>query len=195
MMDRLRVVVADDEGLIAMDVAEMLTESGYDVVGIGKDGVEALALGKKWQPDIFVLDLKMPRLDGIETARRLRSEGLGPVVLLTAYSEEKLVQKAGESGVYGYLLKPVREIDLRVTLQLALARYREHNELSQSRARAEEKLAARKTMDRAKGYLMSRYHLTEEQAYEKLRNFAMQKGKKIEDVAAALVQQIASSKR
>ena len=195
MMDRLRVVVADDEGLIAMDVAEMLTESGYDVVGIGKDGIEALALGKKWQPDIFVLDLKMPRLDGIETARRLRSEGMGPVVLLTAYSEEKLVQKASESGVYGYLPKPVREIDLRVTLQLALARYREHNELSQSRARAEEKLAARKTMDRAKGYLMSRYHLTGEQAYEKLRNFAMQKGKKIEDVAAALVQQIASPKR
>lgn len=191
-MEEVKVIVADDEGIIAMDIAEILEDAGYKVVGIAKDGVEAYELGKKLKPDIFVLDIKMPRMDGIQTARRLAAEQLGPVVLLTAYSEDSLVEKAGESGVYGYLLKPVEEFSLRAAIKIALSRYRNHRQTEERHEQARQELVNRKIIEKAKGLMMERYSLSEEEAFVRLRSFAMKKGLPLEVLAARIAEQLKS---
>lgn len=193
-MDALRVVVADDEALIAMDIAEMLTEAGYEVVGVANDGREACRLGETLRPDIFVLDIRMPKLDGIRAAKQIRERGLGPVVLLTAYSEESLVQQAGESGVFAYLLKPVNEASLVATLRIALARWQEQRETERDSERKSAELAARKQIERAKGLVAARYGTTEEEAYAKLRKIAMKNGLRLEAVAEQVIAQLGKNK-
>lgn len=194
-MDKKRVIVADDEGLIAMDVAEMLNEAGYEVVGIAGNGAEALELGVKLRPDIFVMDIKMPVMDGLAAAKQIAAKGLGPVVILTAFAESGLMQEAGESGVYGYILKPVEEMALRAGMTIALNRYREQEELKASKKQAEQELAARKVVEKAKGLLMSRYGWSEDTAFAKLRDLAMKKGWKMEKVAAKVIDEIESKEK
>ena len=129
-----RVVIAEDEALIRMDLAEMLAEEGYDVVGQAEDGERAVALATELRPDLVILDVKMPRLDGIEAARRILEERPIPIVMLTAYGQDELVSRAVEAGVYGYLVKPFREADLLPAIETARAR---HEELTALREEAE----------------------------------------------------------
>lgn len=193
-MAKHTVIVADDEGIIAMDVAEILSEAGYTVLGVAKDGIEAYELGRDKRPNLFVLDIQMPRMDGIQTARRIAADGLGPVVLLTAFAEDDLVAKASESGVYGYLLKPVDETALKITAQIALRRYADQQASRKSQRETQAMLDERKVVDRAKGLLMERYRVSEEEAYRKIRRMAMNRGCKMGAMAERILRELGVEK-
>ena len=171
----MKVLIVDDESLIRMDLRDQLEAAGYEVVGEGKNGVEALAKAKTLQPDVILMDVKMPELDGIEAARQIRHHNWGPVVLLTAYSQQDLVKKAGGSGVYGYLIKPVREDQLGPTLEMAFHRFQEDMQLKSDIEGLEQSLEERKLIARATGILQDLYKITEEAAYERLRAYSMDK--------------------
>jgi two-component system, response regulator PdtaR len=182
-----RVVIAEDEALIRMDLAEMLGEEGYDVVGQAGDGERAVELARDLRPDLVVLDVKMPKLDGIEAARRILDERPIPIVMLTAYGQDELVQRAAEAGVFGYLVKPFREQDLLPAIRTARAR---HEELAALREEAEslaEALAARKAIERAKGLLMEKEGLSEGDAFARLRKASQISGRPLKVVAEALL--------
>jgi AmiR/NasT family two-component response regulator len=182
-----RVLIAEDETIIRLDLAEMLARAGFHVCGEARDGVEAVELARSEQPDVAVLDVKMPRLDGIEAARRILDERPIPIVLLTAYGQEELVSRAVEAGVFGYLVKPFRETDLVPAIQTARAR---HEELAAARSEADslaEALAARKAIERAKGLLMEKEGITEQVAFARLRRASQVSGKPLRIVAEALI--------
>jgi AmiR/NasT family two-component response regulator len=182
-----RVLIAEDETIIRLDLAEMLARAGFHVCGEARDGVEAVELARSEQPDVAVLDVKMPRLDGIEAARRILDERPIPIVMLTAYGQEELVSRAVEAGVFGYLVKPFRETDLVPAIQTARAR---HEELAAARSEADslaEALAARKAIERAKGLLMEREGITEQIAFARLRRASQVSGKPLRVVADALI--------
>lgn len=187
----MRILIAEDETIIRLDLRQLLEGAGFDVCAEARDGEEAVALATEQQPDLAVLDVKMPRLDGIEAARRILADRPIPIVMLTAYGEQELVSRAVEAGVFGYLVKPFRETDLLPAIATAQAR---HEELSAVREEAEslaEALAARKTIERAKGLLMQRDGLTEQQAFERLRKASQISGKPLKVVADALVATLA----
>src|ERR671935_1880470 len=161
----MRVLVAEDETIIRLDLRELLERAGFEVCAEARDGEEAVALARSERPDLAVLDVKMPRLDGIEAARRILEERPIPIVMVTAYGQEELVARAVEAGVVGYLVKPFREQDLMPAIATARAR---HEELAAVRDEAEslaDALAARKVIERAKGLLMEKEQLTEEEAF------------------------------
>jgi two-component system, response regulator PdtaR len=182
-----RVLIAEDETIIRLDLAEMLARAGFHVCGEARDGVEAVELARSERPDVAVLDVKMPRLDGIEAARRILDERPIPIVMLTAYGQEELVSRAVEAGVFGYLVKPFRETDLVPAIQTARAR---HEELAAARSEADslaEALAARKAIERAKGLLMEKEGITEPAAFARLRRASQVSGKPLRVVAEALI--------
>jgi two-component system, response regulator PdtaR len=182
-----RVLIAEDETIIRLDLAEMLERAGFDVCAQARDGVEAVELARAEEPDVAVLDVKMPRLDGIEAARRILDERPIPIVMLTAYGQDELVSRAVEAGVFGYLVKPFRETDLLPAIQTAQAR---HAELAAVRGEAEslaDALAARKAIERAKGLLMAKENLTEEQAFVRLRKASQVSGRPLRVVAEAVL--------
>jgi two-component system, response regulator PdtaR len=183
----VRVLVAEDETIIRLDLVEMLDRAGLEVVGEARDGVEAVELARTKEPDLAVLDVKMPRLDGIEAARRILDERPIPIVMLTAYGQDELVGRAVEAGVFGYLVKPFREVDLLPAIQAARAR---HEELAALREQADslaEALAARKSIERAKGLLMEREGLSEQEAFARLRKASQVSGRPLRVVADAVV--------
>ncbi len=183
----LRVLIAEDETIIRLDLRDLLERAGLQVCAEARDGLEAVELARSEQPDVAVLDVKMPRLDGIEAARRILDERPIPIVMLTAYGQEELVSRAVEAGVYGYLVKPFREGDLLPAIQTATAR---HEELSALRREADslaDALAARKAIERAKGLLMEKERLTEQQAFERLRRASQVSGRPLRVVAEAVV--------
>jgi two-component system, response regulator PdtaR len=182
-----RVLIAEDETIIRLDLAEMLARAGFDVCGEARDGVEAVELARSQEPDVAVLDVKMPRLDGIEAARRILDERPIPIVMLTAYGQDELVSRAVEAGVFGYLVKPFRESDLVPAIQTARAR---HEELAAARSEADslaEALAARKAIERAKGLLMEKEGIAEQAAFARLRRASQVSGKPLRVVAEALI--------
>jgi two-component system, response regulator PdtaR len=182
-----RVLIAEDETIIRLDLAEMLARAGFDVCGEARDGVEAVELARSQEPDLAVLDVKMPRLDGIEAARRILDERPIPIVMLTAYGQDELVSRAVEAGVFGYLVKPFRESDLVPAIQTARAR---HDELAAARSEADslaEALAARKAIERAKGLLMEKEGIAEQAAFARLRRASQVSGKPLRIVAEALI--------
>jgi response regulator NasT len=182
-----RVLIAEDETIIRLDLAEMLERAGFDVCAQARDGLEAVELARAEEPDVAVLDVKMPRLDGIEAARRILDERPIPIVMLTAYGQDELVSRAVEVGVFGYLVKPFRETDLLPAIQTAQAR---HAELAAVREEAEslaDALAARKAIERAKGLLMAKENLTEEQAFTRLRKASQVSGRPLRVVAEAVL--------
>jgi two-component system, response regulator PdtaR len=182
-----RVLIAEDETIIRLDLAEMLERAGFEVCAQARDGLEAVELARSEEPDVAVLDVKMPRLDGIEAARRILGERPIPIVMLTAYGQDELVSRAVEAGVFGYLVKPFRESDLLPAIQTAQAR---HAELAAVREEAEslaDALAARKAIERAKGLLMEKENLTEEQAFARLRKASQVSGRPLRVVAEAVV--------
>ena len=194
MSEKYRIVIADDEALICMDLREMLEEAGHEVVGIGSDGVEALNLVKEKKPDLAILDVKMPRLDGIQAARMIAHDNLAPVVLLTAFGDEDMIEKAKKSMVFGYVMKPVEEKTLFPAIQIAVSQYRQKKDMVDQVKNMERELAARKIVDRAKGLLMDYYHITEEDAYRRMQQTSMKRGITIADVAQKVVKEIMARK-
>jgi response regulator NasT len=186
-----RILIAEDETIIRLDLRELLQRAGFEVCAEARDGEEAVELARREQPDLAVLDVKMPRLDGIEAARRILDDRPIPIVIVTAYGERELVSRAVEAGVFGYLVKPFRETDLLPAIETARAR---HDELAALREEAEslaEALAARKAIERAKGLLMERDGLTEQDAFARLRKASQISGKPLRVVAEALVATLA----
>jgi two-component system, response regulator PdtaR len=184
---RPRIVIADDESIIRMDLREILDQLGYDVVGEASDGRTALELVRKLKPDLVILDIKMPTMDGIEAAQYVNDEGLAPVVLLTAYSEQSLIGRAKTAGVSGYLVKPFRESELMPVIELALARFDEIKGMESEVGALREKLEARKTIERAKGMLMEIHGLTEAEAFNRMRRTSMDSRKSMKEVAEAIL--------
>ena len=181
------VVIADDDPIIRMDLREMLAGMGYNVQGEAGDGKSAVEIARKVQPDLVIMDIRMPELDGIEAARLLTSESIAPVLLLTAYSEPDLVQRAAQAGVIGYLVKPFREAQLGPAIEVTLARFREFEQVQKELGDIKSALEARKTIDRAKGLLMDRYGLSESEAFRRIQKRSMDSRKTMREVAEALI--------
>ena len=183
----MKVLVAEDETIIRLDLVEMLARAGLEVVAEARDGVEAVELARAERPDLAVLDVKMPRLDGIEAARRILDERPIPIVMLTAYGQDELVSRAVEAGVFGYLVKPFRVVDLLPAIQAARARHVELTALREQADSLAEALAARKSIERAKGLLMEREGLSEQEAFARLRKASQVSGRPLRVVADAVV--------
>jgi response regulator NasT len=183
----VRILIAEDETIIRLDLRDLLERAGFDVCAEARDGVEAVELARASLPDLAIMDVKMPRLDGIEAARTILEERPIPIVMLTAYGQQELVSRAVEAGVFGYLVKPFRESDLLPAIETARAR---HEELAAVREEAEslaEALAARKAIERAKGILMAKEGLTEADAFARLRRASQVSGRPLKVVAEALL--------
>jgi response regulator NasT len=186
-----RVLIAEDETIIRLDLRELLERSGFEVCAEARDGEEAVELARSERPDVAIMDVKMPKLDGIEAARRILDERPIPIVMLTAYGQQELVARAVDAGVFGYLVKPFREQDLLPAIETARAR---HDELAALREEAEsltEALAARKAIERAKGLLMEKEGLSEQDAFARLRKASQVSGRPLRVVAEAVVATLA----
>ena len=183
----MRILIAEDETIIRLDLRELLERSGFEVVAEARDGEEAVALARSESPDLALLDVKMPKLDGIDAARRILDERPIPIVMVTAYGEQELVERAVEAGVFGYLVKPFRESDLLPAVETARARHQELVALREEADSLAEALAARKAIERAKGLLMEREALTEQEAFARLRKASQISGRPLKVVAEALI--------
>ncbi len=187
MLPRLRVVIAEDQALIRMDLAEMLAEEGYAVVGQAADGEEAVALAEQHRPDLVVLDVKMPRLDGIAAAQRIAEQRIAPVLILTAFGQRELVERARDAGAMAYVVKPFTRNDLVPAIEMAVSRYAEIAMLESEVAELGERLATRKAVDRAKGVLQQRLELTEPEAFRWIQKTAMDLRLSMRQVAEGVV--------
>ncbi len=184
---RPRVVIAEDEAIIRLDLKELLEEENYDVVGETGRGDEAIDLVRELVPDLVILDIKMPGLDGIAVARQIASERLAAILILTAFSQRELIEKARDAGALAYLVKPFNKSDLIPAIEVALARHSELTSLERHVEDLELRLEARKLIERAKGCLMSDYGLDEQAAWRFIQTQAMQRRIKIGDIARLVV--------
>jgi AmiR/NasT family two-component response regulator len=183
-----RVLVAEDEVLIRVDIVETLEEGGHTVVGEAGDGEQAVQLARELAPELVIMDVKMPKLDGVEAADRITKDGAAAVLVLTAFSDKELVERAAEAGSIGYLVKPFEPAQLLAAVQVALARAAEHRDLKESVEDLEAKLAARKVIERAKGKLMEQFGLTEEQAFVRMRRAAMDRQLPLAEIARRVLE-------
>lgn len=184
---RTRVVIAEDEAIIRLDLKELLEEEGYEVVGETGRGDEAVDLVRSLKPDIAILDIKMPGLDGLTAARHIASERMAAVLILTAFSQRELVEQARDAGAIGYLVKPFQKSDLIPALELAIGRHQEMKSLESEIENLSERLDARKVIDRAKGSLMDNSGLSEQEAWRFLQTEAMNRRSKVHEVAALVL--------
>jgi AmiR/NasT family two-component response regulator len=182
-----RVVVAEDESLIRLDLVEMLGEEGYEVVGEAGDGEQAVALVTELRPDLVVMDVKMPKLDGISAAEKIASQRIAPVVMLTAFSQRELVDRAREAGAMAYVVKPFGKDDLVPAIEIAMARYAEILAVEAEVADLEERLESRKIVDKAKGLLQVGLGLTEPEAFRWIQKTAMDLRKSMREVAEGVI--------
>jgi len=183
-----RVVVAEDEALIRMDLVEMLREEGYDVVGEAGDGQVAVELAESLKPDLVIMDVKMPRRDGIDAASEIAAKRIAPVVILTAFSQRELVERARDAGAMAYLVKPFSISDLVPAVELAVSRFREVTALEREVADLSDRLEARKLIERAKGVLMVRQALTEPEAFKWIQRAAMDRRSTMKAVAQVVLE-------
>jgi response regulator NasT len=186
---RRRVVIAEDEALIRLDLKEMLEEEGYDVVGEAADGETAVRLADEHRPDLVVLDVKMPGLDGISAAERIVAARSAPVVMLTAFSQAELVTRARDAGAMAYVVKPFTKADLLPAIEMAMSRYDEMTTLEREVADLRDRLETRKLVDRAKGLLQSRHGLDEAAAFRWLQRTSMDRRVTMREVAESLLAQ------
>jgi response regulator NasT len=184
----MKVLIAEDETLIRLDLRGMLESAGLEVCAEARDGVEAVELAGSTAPDVAVLDVKMPRLDGIEAARRILDERPMPIVLVSAFTEQSLVRRAAEAGVYGYLAKPFREEDLLPAIATARARFDQLTAVREQADSLAEALAARKLIERAKGLLMESQGLNEQDAFARLRRASQTSGRPMRVIAEAIIE-------
>lgn len=186
-MQSLRIIIADNESIIRMDLKEMLEEAGHIIVAEASNGAKAVDLVRQHQPDLVIMDIKMPEMDGITAAKIISNEKIAPVLLLTAFSQKDIVEKAKDSGVLAYLVKPVKEANLFPAMEIAVSRFQEFAELEQELENVKNSLETRKILDRAKGILMDAYNLSETEAYRRIQQYSMSKRKSIKDVAEAII--------
>jgi response regulator NasT len=186
-MSKLRALIADDESVIRMDLREMLTEAGHEVAAEASTGDEAVAKARSERPDIAIVDIKMPGMDGIEAAKVMIEEEICPVVLLTAYGQPELVARAKEVGVLGYVTKPFEERDLFPAIEIARSRYEEITALKQQVSTLEEAIATRKVVEQAKGILMEQHGLTEREAHRRMQQESMNRRKSMREIAEAII--------
>ncbi|AOY75785.1 ANTAR domain-containing response regulator [Clostridium formicaceticum] len=179
-----RVVIADDEPITRMDIVEMLLEEGYDVVGEASDGFDAIELCKKYKPDLVLMDVKMPLLNGLKAAEVINQDELAEcIVLVTAYSGKEFVEEAKKAGAMGYIVKPINEKNLLPALEVAVSKSKEFKEMKQQVKKAQTQLEDRKQIERAKGILMKTEGLSEEEAYNKIRTLSMSKRRSMGEIA------------
>jgi response regulator NasT len=190
-----RVVVAEDESLIRLDIVEILRDNGYDVVGEAGDGETAVQLATELRPDVVVMDIRMPQLDGIKAAERLTRDHIAPVVLLTAFSQKELVEQASEAGALAYVVKPFTPNDLMPAIEIALARYAQIVALESEVADMVERFETRKLVDRAKGLLNEKMGLSEPEAFRWIQKASMDRRLTMHDVAQAVIEQLAPPKK
>ena len=186
-MEKLRILVVDDESLIRMDITEMLEDAGHEVVAEGENGQQAIELAREYNPGIIIMDVKMPVMDGISAAKIISEEEIAPVLLLTAFSQEDIVDKASEAGVIGYLVKPIREEQLFPAIKVAVQRFRDYKSLGLELEKLQESLETRKLLDRAKGILMTAHGLTEQEAYRRMQQFSMNKRISLKELAEKII--------
>jgi response regulator NasT len=182
----MRVLIAEDEALIRMDLKEMLEEEGHEVVGEARDGAEAIELARDLRPDVVFMDINMPGVDGIEAARTVGEERIAPVVMVTAFSQAGYVELASHAGAMAYVVKPFSRADILPAMQVAVSRYAEASALAGEVANLAERLETRKALDRAKGLLMAR-GMSEPEAFKRLQKLAMDKRKPLREVAEAII--------
>ena len=182
-----RVLVAEDEALIRLDLKEMLEEEGYAVVGEAADGEQAVEMAGRLRPDLVILDVKMPKMDGIAAAERIAGERVAPVVILTAFSQRDLVERAREAGAMAYLVKPFQKKDLVPTIEMATSRFAEIVALEQEVSGLQERLEARKIIERAKGVLMTEHSMTEPEAFRWIQRTAMDRRTTMRSIADAVL--------
>jgi AmiR/NasT family two-component response regulator len=184
---RRRVLIAEDEALIRLDLREMLIEEGYDVVGEAGDGETALRLAEQLRPDLVILDIKMPIMDGLAAAEKIAGARLAPVVILTAFSQRDLVERARAAGAMAYLVKPFQKSDLVPAIEIAASRFSEMTALESEVATLTDRLETRKLVERAKGALMTTYSMTEPQAFRWIQRTAMDHRMTMRDVAERII--------
>ena len=184
---RRRVLIAEDEALIRLDLAEMLREEGYQVVGEAGDGQEAVDLAERLTPDLVIMDVKMPRRDGIDAAAEIAAKRIAPVVLLTAFSQRDLVEKARDAGAMAYLVKPFSISDLVPAIEVALSRFQEITQLEREVASLGERLETRKLIERAKGLLQAEHAMTEPEAFSWMQRAAMDRRTTMRRVAEVVL--------
>jgi two-component system, response regulator PdtaR len=187
-----RVVVAEDESLIRMDIVETLRDNGFDVVGEAGDGEAAVALARELRPDLVIMDVKMPKMDGISAADLLNKEHIAPVVLLTAFSQKELVERATEAGALAYVVKPFTPNDLLPAVEIALSRWAQIVALENEVADLSERFETRKIVDIAKGILNEKMGLTEPEAFRWIQKASMDRRLTMKDVAVTIVDQLGS---
>jgi AmiR/NasT family two-component response regulator len=187
MAQQIRLVIADDESIIRMNLKETLVGLGYLVVGEAGDGVSVINVARELKPDLVLMDIKMPKLDGIQAARILTEEKIATVLLLTAYSDRDLVDRAKEAGVVNYVVKPFREAELLPAIEIAMARYQEFLEMDKQISDLKEVLDTRKIVERAKGILMDTQGLKEAEAFRKIQQLSMNTRKSMKEIAQAIL--------
>lgn len=186
-MEALRVVIADDESIIRLDLKETLERMGHEVVAESGDGATAVKQAREHRPDLVILDVKMPVMDGIDAAREISRERLAPVLLLTAYSQRGLVERAMDAGVFAYVVKPFTESDLLPAMSVAIARFREFTEIARQAESLAAALETRKVVDRAKGILMERHGLKEQEAFRRIQQQSMNTRRSMREIAEAIL--------
>lgn len=185
-----RVVVAEDEALIRMDIVETLRDNGFDVVGEAGDGERAVELATELRPDLVVMDVKMPKLDGISAAERLNKDNIAPVVLLTAFSQKELVERAAAAGALAYVVKPFTPSDLLPAIEIALSRYEQIQALEGEISDMADRFETRKVVDIAKGILNEKMGLTEPEAFRWIQKASMDRRLTMKDVALTIIDQL-----
>jgi len=183
----VRVVIAEDEAIIRLDLREVLEEQGYQVVGETGRGDEAVTLVREHHPDLAILDIRMPGLDGLSAAREITADGQSAVLILTAFSQRNLIEEARDAGALAYLIKPFTQTELIPAIEVALGRFKEMRAIREANATLEEQLATRRAVDRAKGILMDEYGMKEAAAFEFVQKTAMRQRRKMRDVAEDVV--------
>ena len=183
----MKVLIADDDPIIRLDLKQMLETLGYDVVFEAGDGKQALDGARDVKPDICILDVKMPLMDGIEASSIITEENIAPTILLTAYSDKELIDRAKDAGVFAYLVKPFKPSDLPPTIEVARSRFEQNQQLGTEVSNLQEKLEARKLVDRAKGILMDEHKLNESEAYRRIQMQSMNLRKTMREVAEAII--------
>lgn len=187
-MAAIRILIAEDNDLVSITLEDQLKGLGYEVVGIARTGTEAVMLASRLKPDLVIMDIRMPEMDGTEATARIRDQTGIPVVMLTAFADKEAIRRAEAAGALAYLVKPVNEQELPPAITIALARHREIQNLRNENLELQEALEARKLIERAKGILMQRLGLSERDAYERLRQRARDKRTKMKDIAQAIIE-------
>ena len=186
-MKKLKILLADDEAILRLDLREMLTDAGHEIVGEAANGEEAVKLARELKPEFIIMDVKMPVMDGLTAAKIISSENIAPILLLTAYSQQDIVDKASAAGGIAYLVKPIREEQLFPAMEIAESRFREMQTLNDELFQLKDSLETRKLLDRAKGILMTAHGMTEQEAYRKMQQFSMAKRISLKQLAESII--------